>query len=123
MTTSTGFDPLDGPPVAAVEEWISDALDALGVDSDEVAARLATHTAVAGTDFEQDPVVLYLQWQLDPGEHVVRVEACDVNCVSFLVRNPDEITWTYAVTPLPTPVMLFCCRADAGDFPHLVTPL
>lgn len=114
-------DPLDGPPVLQAEQWISDALDALGTHSDEVAATLAAHEAVAGSDFDQDPVCLYLQWHLDPAQLVVRIEDCDVHAVGYAVRNPDGDTWTYASAALPTPVMLFCCRADSGEFPHLVT--
>lgn len=112
---------LDGPPVSQVEQWISDALDQLGTDSDQVAQRLAAHEAVAGTDFDEDPVCLYLQAQLDPAQLVVRIEDCDVQTLSFAVRNPDGETWTWSSTVLPAPVMLFCCRADSGDFPHLVT--
>jgi hypothetical protein len=117
-------DPLDGPGTVEVEQWIDDALDRLGIDSDQVAAALMEHVAAghwAGTD--DDPVCLYLQWAIDPSCRRVLIDECDVMAVSYQVLNPDECTWSRGVAALPGPVWVFNVRADDGDFPALSTAL
>lgn len=119
MIAQLWIDPLDGPPVVQVEQRIAEALDALGVDSDLVADALAGDARVRAAAGD-DPVCVYLQGVLDPGGDRVLVVECDANSLSYAVLNPDGCTWTHAATALPWPVWVFCCRADAGEFPALV---
>lgn len=112
----------DGSPVDDVDRWLADALDALGTDSDSVAATLAVHESVVGSPFDEDPICLYLQWHVDPAQQVVQIQDCDIDAVTYAVLNGDGLTWTHASTRLPTPVAVYNCRADAGDFPHLQDP-
>jgi hypothetical protein len=101
---------LDGPDAAGVEQEITEALDALGLDSDAVATALRRH---AGDD---DPVCRHLQQRLDPDGAEIRIEGCDALTVDYAVINPDGESWTHATAALPWPVLIFCQRADAGDF-------
>ncbi len=105
--------------VHIAEELISARLRGLGRDSDAVAQLLAAHPGVAGQPLDEDPVLLYLQHELDPSEQVLMFIECDALRVSFIVRNPDAVTWTHASTPLPAPLVAFCSRLDDGEFPHL----
>ncbi|MET0702468.1 MAG: hypothetical protein ABWY93_22665 [Mycobacterium sp.] len=102
-----------------VEQAIGDALDALGIDSDRVAETLAGHEAVAGSDDDEDPVCLYLQSSLDPEQARVQIVECDIGWLTYALLNPDGETWSSALTAMPAAVTVFCCRLDAGEFPHL----
>lgn len=115
-------DVLDGPDCAAVEQEITEALDALGADSDAV---LTTLDALAylprhvHTDATQ-AVCEYLQRRLDATGTEVVIEGCDTVSVDYRVINPDGETFTHDSVQVPWPVLIFFCRAEDGDYDFVV---
>jgi hypothetical protein len=105
-------DILDGPDITAVEQEITAAMDALGVDSTTVAERLDAMGYTATSDDGAYMLCEYLQDHIDAGAETVTIDFCDTLTVDFSVINPDGETWTRSCTGLPWPVLIFCCRAD-----------
>jgi hypothetical protein len=105
-------DVLDGPDITGAEQAISDALDALGIDSDAVERRLADLGYLAVTGSGSYAVCEYLQDEVDAAAEEVTIDFCDTLSVDFAVVNPDGETWTQANLSLPWPVLIFCCSGE-----------
>lgn len=109
---------LDGPDLAGAEQAILDALQQLGTDSDTVARTL--HRLSYPLTDAAEAVCLYLDATVaDPT--TVEIDGCDTITVDYRVINPDGETWSHASTRLPWPVLVFCSRADNGDFPAVAS--
>ncbi len=108
---------LDSIDEVAAEAEIAEALQRLGVSSDQVADAVRRSLPVPAGD---DALCHHLQQRVDPDGAEIRIDGCDGITVDFSVVNPDGETWTQSSTALPWPVLIFYCRLDDGEFIELM---